>query len=683
MRHFNQAEIEELRRVLIGDGVRDSEFETVESFTDSDTVAIVQNGKNRKIDLSKLCSRISDLEKEYIDKQDTVTLEQSKSYTDKKISAIPVASTDQFGLVQIGKNLTIKNGVLSAGEQITAEEKERIDGIRTYNGDGSTILRTDSDGNISTFRVGKISQSQVDGLESSFESTLKGVSVTGIPVNVSEDQVADIPLGASLAFSDRINLIWSLFQDGEVSVNNKSIFLQKVNSLPGSGLIAGGIYFDSRAHAICVATSDSEAEVYASGNIANAFLETSESGKKDILVIQYIDDSADLRIDLSQYAIRADVDSSISALKEVIERIKSDVSVITAKIPEAATDTNKLADKDWVNSSIASNTATFRGTFETVADLPVTDIKKNDYAFIIAEDASGNPEYQRYKYDGESWVFEYTLNNSSFTSEQWKSINSGITFDLVAQITTNKEGIAAINTSLSDEVERATTKEAELEDEIATKYTKPDDGIPKADLSEEVQEAINTSGDMFVINEDGSVKLNSKYTGLWTEGFLSARGTDNSGSSGGGANLEAVWKSLKGTEEPFADSVINVAHIPDLDVTKVIGLSQELSEKASKSTVTDIQEQLETKADLVDGKIQESQLPASLAYSQQYTINREVLDDGSFRMTINHGMGKRPTVTVTDEVGNIVDLDIQFTDDNTVRLSWSGAPLVNGKIYIV
>lgn len=234
--------------------------------------------------------------------------------------------------------------------------------------------------------------------------------------------------------------------------------------------------------------------------------------------------------------------------------------------------------------------------------------------------------------------------------------------------------------ALTSDIESASDDLKEL---IDAKYTKPDDGIPKADLSKEVQEAINTSGDMFVINEDGSVKLNSKYTGLWTEGFLSARSKDDSGSSGGGANLEAVWKSLKGTEEPFADSVINIVHIPDLDVTKVTGLSQELNDKASKSTVTTIQEQLETKADLVDGKIQESQLPASLAYSQQYTINREVLDDGSFRMTINHGMGKRPTVTVTDEAGNIVDLDIQFTDDNTVRLSWSGDPLVNGKIYIV
>lgn len=113
------------------------------------------------------------------------------------------------------------------------------------------------------------------------------------------------------------------------------------------------------------------------------------------------------------------------------------LNAIEGKIPSNASSSNQLADKEFVNSSIATNTAIFRGTYETVNDLPTTssisDLKNNDYAFVIVASSEGNPEYQRYKYSSGSWVFEYTLNNSSFTADQWAAINSGITSDLIPQ----------------------------------------------------------------------------------------------------------------------------------------------------------------------------------------------------------------------------------------------------------
>ena len=126
--------------------------------------------------------------------------------------------------------------------------------------------------------------------------------------------------------------------------------------------------------------------------------------------------------------------SSINSMGTGFEEVAKSVNTINTKIPAAATSENQLADKDWVNSSIASNTATFRGTFETVDNLPTDNVKDNDYAFIIAADDSGNPEYQRYKYSNGAWTFEYTLNNSSFTSDQWKAINSGITSDTLGTL---------------------------------------------------------------------------------------------------------------------------------------------------------------------------------------------------------------------------------------------------------
>lgn len=120
----------------------------------------------------------------------------------------------------------------------------------------------------------------------------------------------------------------------------------------------------------------------------------------------------------------------------------SDVTAINDLIPSAATVSNQLADKNFVNSSIATNTANFIGTFNSVAELEAYSgtLTNNDYAFVVGTDAEGNTVYDRYKYTDAttppSWVFEYELNNSSFTAAQWDAINSGITSGDVSLIGT-------------------------------------------------------------------------------------------------------------------------------------------------------------------------------------------------------------------------------------------------------
>ena len=110
---------------------------------------------------------------------------------------------------------------------------------------------------------------------------------------------------------------------------------------------------------------------------------------------------------------------------------------ITTVIPSAASASNQLADKNFVNSSITSNTATFRGTFESVEDLEAYSGTKtnNDYAFVETTDTAGNTYYDRYKYNGTEWVFEYEINNTSFTSTQWAAINSGVNATVVSLAT--------------------------------------------------------------------------------------------------------------------------------------------------------------------------------------------------------------------------------------------------------
>lgn len=110
---------------------------------------------------------------------------------------------------------------------------------------------------------------------------------------------------------------------------------------------------------------------------------------------------------------------------------QNNIADIRDLIPLQASTSNQLADKGFVNSSIATNTAYFIGTFNSVAELEAYSgpLTNNDYAFVATTDSAGNTLYDRYKYnaDTQEWLFEYELNNSSFTAQQWASINSGIT----------------------------------------------------------------------------------------------------------------------------------------------------------------------------------------------------------------------------------------------------------------
>ena len=138
--------------------------------------------------------------------------------------------------------------------------------------------------------------------------------------------------------------------------------------------------------------------------------------------------------------------------------LQTAIDAINGKIPAQATAQNQLADKDFVNSSISTATADFKGTYNSLEDLEQVTANANDYAFVIATDAAGNTVYKRYKWvDGTGWTWEYDLNNSSFTAAQWAAIQSGITAALVTKLTDlptndelNQRISTAITTALAD-----------------------------------------------------------------------------------------------------------------------------------------------------------------------------------------------------------------------------------------
>lgn len=153
--------------------------------------------------------------------------------------------------------------------------------------------------------------------------------------------------------------------------------------------------------------------------------------------------------------------------------VKSALDEINEKIPSAASSSNQLADKAFVNSSIATNTGVHRGTYNVVTDLAesvlstnpqialaldsvISTANNNDYCYVQIPVSDDNPtviaQVRRFKYNGTAWGFEFVLNNSGYTQAQWDAINSTITSGHVAKLNalpTNTELLLLLNALLS------------------------------------------------------------------------------------------------------------------------------------------------------------------------------------------------------------------------------------------
>lgn len=154
----------------------------------------------------------------------------------------------------------------------------------------------------------------------------------------------------------------------------------------------------------------------------------------------------------TEATIRQNADDLLASdISNALPRITS----IEDKIPSQASSSNQLADKSFVNSSIQTNTANFRGNWNTWSDVPSdnVDLYPQDYAgsriptvndYLVVENASDYTANTlsgtwRFKYSGvwetdgkNGWIPEYQVNEEPLTSEQVYAINSGITSDKVS-----------------------------------------------------------------------------------------------------------------------------------------------------------------------------------------------------------------------------------------------------------
>lgn len=166
--------------------------------------------------------------------------------------------------------------------------------------------------------------------------------------------------------------------------------------------------------------------------------------------------------------IVADILEEQNRAKAAEQANTNDISAIEDKIPGAASRDNQLADKRFVNNSIATATATFHGTKNLIDDLSLTteaihsdielalaslfteeDVDNNDYCFVQIPtsdaDSSEIAVTEKYKFNGTQWHFEYNLNTSGFNTNQWDALNSGITDQVIAGIL---ERISALETAM-------------------------------------------------------------------------------------------------------------------------------------------------------------------------------------------------------------------------------------------
>ena len=145
--------------------------------------------------------------------------------------------------------------------------------------------------------------------------------------------------------------------------------------------------------------------------------------------------------------------NELEVSSELIES-KENVSNKKQSIDPASTTEygSSKAVADFVNSSVATNTANFLGSY-TLTDLgltyPATDVQiaaalnshawptgvtptNNDYVYVEIQDPQTtgiDDKVERFKFSDllESWGYEYTLNNSSFTAAEMATLESGIT----------------------------------------------------------------------------------------------------------------------------------------------------------------------------------------------------------------------------------------------------------------
>lgn len=342
------------------------------------------------------------------------------SIVENKIATIPAATSSSLGVIQVGSGLSVDNGSVSQAP--------------VTRNDGSDTATISAGGSFAAL-------SNVSS------------STTG---HVTGQTVKTFTLPSTYPPSSHTH--GNITNDGKIGQTAGKPILTSTNGV----LIAGSVTAP-------IAISNSSIIHDTSGVVSSGTLSKGSASKSVSVTVNqwgHVTSLSDQDIAISE--------SQVTNLTTDLSTITGNISTINGKIPSQASSSNQLADKDFVNSSIASGTATFRGTFnalelnlpgatttaekqaiiddwsgsdDTAAQTLVaglipgvipagTTLTNSDYVFIAVDQTptgdAGEDWFWRFKYVKPStaagtWAYEYTLNNSSFTDVQWKTINSLVT----------------------------------------------------------------------------------------------------------------------------------------------------------------------------------------------------------------------------------------------------------------
>ena len=400
-------------------------------------------------------------------------------------------------------------------------------------------------------------------------------------------------------------------------------------------------------------------------NLKQALLELLKVVKKNHYTKDENDSKLSLKVDDIIYQVdKNNLESEIKNLELSDEQIIGIINnEIKALIPNQATNENQLADKDFVNSSISTATATFRGTYTSKLDFPLI-ADANDYVFYDTTDEIGNRKFDKYKYSNGEWVYEYTLNNSSFTEEQWKSINSGATIELINKILTNEETINSLN---NNKLEKETFNSFKLENNEAlnTKVDKIEGkGLSTIDFTD--TNYVHTDNNY--TNEEKE-KLNGIEANAQVNTITGVKGDNEENYRVGNVSISKENIGLG-----------NVDNTSDLNKPISTATQQALDLKADKSDVSEVDIDLEGTGTIVSipenatgyGAIEKLGGKSSVNVA---TLSNETYSSGGVTLSINNGI-----ITLNGTASKNIAFHIKISNFNVKTTDYYSIKSLSGTI---
>lgn len=230
--------------------------------------------------------------------------------------------------------------------------------------------------------------------------------------------------------------------------------------------------------------------------------------------------------------LQTNINSESQARSDADNIFTQKISNIEDLIPNQTSSSNQLADKSFVNSTVQTNTANFRGNWDNWTQVPTdSDLYPQDYSgskiptvndYLVVQDAS---DYTletlvgtwRFKYTGdwatdgkEGWLPEYQVNEEPFTSEQLYAINSGITeakvtqYDSHLENTNNPHNVTKLQLGLGNVMNTA-----DSDTPVEGGTTKFTTGGAYVEFAKKVDinQGITNEGKILQVNNEGNLAL--------------------------------------------------------------------------------------------------------------------------------------------------------------------------------